>query len=100
MRTGISFRRHGVVRAVLYAGVLACAGMAAAGELPSGFQETVLVSGIGSPVAFAWAPDGDLLIATRWREVWIYRPGQLILAGVVPGSNQGERGISGFVVDP
>ena len=100
MRTGISLRRCGVVRAVLCAGVLTCAAMAAASELPTGFQETVFVSGVDSPVAFAWAPDGDLLIATRSREVWIYRAGQLILAGVVPGSDLGERSISGFALDP
>ncbi len=68
--------------------------------LPPGFQETVHVSSVGSPTVFDWAPGGDLFIGTRWREVWIHRAGQLILAGVIEGSNQGERSLASLVVDP
>jgi glucose/arabinose dehydrogenase len=90
----------------MWRGVLVALGIGVAGatatatELPGGFQETVLVSGLGSPTVMDWAPDGDLWIGTRWREVWILRAGQLILAAELDGSNAGERGIAGLAVDP
>jgi len=71
----------------------------ASAELPPGFEETVVLAGLPA-TSMAWAPDGDLFLATRTREVWIRRAGTLILAGTIPGSAEGEHSINGMAVDP
>lgn len=76
-----------------------CCAPALATELPPGFQETVLVSGI-VPVAFDWAPDGDLWIASRFGDIWIYRPLGVTLAGTLTTANSGEHGVAALAVDP
>jgi glucose/arabinose dehydrogenase len=78
---------------------VALSGAATAMTLPPGFEETVVVTGI-SGVAMDWAPDGDLFLGTRDREIWIFRSGALILAGSIPGDSQGEHSINGIAVDP
>ncbi len=74
-------------------------GRGVSATLPPGFEETVVISGLPA-TSMAWAPDGDLFLATRTREVWIFRAGALILAGTIEGDNQGEHSINGMAVDP
>ena len=73
---------------------------APAAEIPPGFTETVLVTDVNGASDLDWAPDGDLWISTRYREVWIYRQGTLIRAAELAGSSVGERGIHGMALDP
>ncbi len=78
---------------------LGLSGAGLAATLPPGFEETVVVSGIGG-VDLDWAPDGDLFLATRDRQVLIFRSGSLIPVGTIPGSSAGEHSINGIAVDP
>lgn len=73
---------------------------ARATELPPGFQETVIVSLTATPIAFDWAPDGDLWIATREGEIWIYRPAGVTLVGELTVGNSGEHGVAAIAIDP
>jgi len=87
------------LRALRFVFGLALAGSSASAAVPPGFEETVVVTGL-SATSMAWAPDGDLFLATRNREVWIFRAGTLIHAGTIPGSSLGEHSINGIAADP
>ncbi|GAA1876788.1 PQQ-dependent sugar dehydrogenase [Asanoa iriomotensis] len=60
-----------VLGAPLTLGVLAAA-PAAAGPLPSGFTERVVMSGLASPTKLVFAPDGRILIAQKNGVIKIY----------------------------
>jgi glucose/arabinose dehydrogenase len=91
--------RVAVQGALCVLAVLLPAGRSDATGLPPGYHESVLISDIAA-TAIDWAPDGEMWIATRWREVFIFRQGQLILAGTLDGASGGERGIAGLALDP
>ena len=71
--------------------------------LPSGFEDT-LVTGITSPTALAFTPDGRLLITTKGGQLRIYQNNQLLAASAINLSArlcaQSERGLLGVAVDP
>ena len=100
MSRSVLSRLRGAALAVLCAACGLLASHARATELPPGLAETVLIPWISQPTTMDWTPDGDLIIGTRWREIWIYRAGELLLAGTIEGSNLGERGIAALAVDP
>jgi glucose/arabinose dehydrogenase len=51
--------------ALVSLGSLATAGTAAAGTLPSGFQEDTVVSGLTNPTVVRFAPDGRIFVAEK-----------------------------------
>jgi glucose/arabinose dehydrogenase len=80
--------------------VLAAASSGRAG-LPSGFTESVVVSGLADVRSFDWTPSGDLWIAEGQGKVWVYRNGSPpILALQIPVEHTNEHGLSSLTVDP
>jgi len=72
---------------------------AGATDLPPGFQETVLVSGM-LPVAIDWAEDGDMWIATRDGDIWTFRAGATVKVATLTIQEGGEHGVAAIQVDP
>ena len=73
-----------------------------AGTPPSGFSETVVASGISSPTAMAFAPDGRLFVCQQNGALRVIKNGALLATpfltlSVDPG---GERGLLGIAFDP
>ncbi|MCP3978829.1 MAG: hypothetical protein GY716_05795 [bacterium] len=78
---------------------LLASGPAVAATLPAGFDETSVVSLQGLH-QFAWAPDGDLFIATKNGDVRRFSGGSLTSVLNITVSNVSERGLNGMVADP
>jgi glucose/arabinose dehydrogenase len=70
--------------------------------VPAQFSDVQLVSGMASPTAMEFAPDGRLFICEKGGALRIYKNGALLstpfLAVSVDG--QGERGLLGVAFDP
>ncbi|HXU10860.1 MAG TPA: PQQ-dependent sugar dehydrogenase [Candidatus Binatia bacterium] len=88
-----------LVSTVLLLG-LAAATDALAITLPAGFEDTEHVGGLEEPVAFEWAPNGDLWIVLKRGGVRIVRAGQVIDAGTITVRTDDELGIGGLALDP
>ncbi len=75
---------------------------AGAAALPSGFSETVLASGLTSPTAMAFAPDGRLFVTQQGGSLRVIKNGTLLATPfvTVPTSATGERGLLGIAIDP
>jgi glucose/arabinose dehydrogenase len=73
---------------------------AAVPTLAPGFAMTTFVSGMGDPVSFDWAPNGDLYIAEKSGKIRLFRNGTLTLMGTIPVSTNDELGITAIEVDP
>ncbi|HAM70618.1 MAG TPA: hypothetical protein DCM86_03130 [Verrucomicrobiales bacterium] len=71
-------------------------------SLPSGFAETQVVTGLTSPTAMAFTPDGRLFIAQQSGEIRILKSGLLLPDPfvVVPTAALAERGLVGIAIDP
>ena len=89
------------VRAAL---VLMLGGPVAAGAatLPAGFSETVLASGLNSPTAMQFAPDGRLFVCQQGGALRVIKEGALLATPFVSISvnASGERGLLGVAFDP
>jgi glucose/arabinose dehydrogenase len=90
------------LRAVL--GLLVCclALGAPAVAVPPGFYDQPVASGIGSPTAMAFAPDGRLFVCRQNGELRVIRDGRLLpdeFIDLAVDSN-GERGLLGVAFDP
>jgi glucose/arabinose dehydrogenase len=74
----------------------------AAASLPAGFSETLIASGISSPTAFAFAPDGRLFVCQQNGQLRIIKNGSLLTTPFVSLSvdSAGERGLLGIAFDP
>ena len=46
---------------------------AARGALPTGFKDTVAISGLNLPTAVQFAPDGRIFILEKGGKIWVYR---------------------------
>lgn len=81
---------------------LALAGSASAATLPAGFSETTLASGLASPTAMAFAPDGRLFVCEQAGRLRVVKNGQLLAAPFVSLSvdSSGERGLLGVAFAP
>lgn len=102
-----ALRRAGALALVCF-GVLASAWVAPAmaePALPSGFQDSVVFSGIEQPVAFRFAPDGRVFVAEKPGRILVYEN----LADTKPEVfadlrgdvyDTGDRGLLGLALDP
>jgi glucose/arabinose dehydrogenase len=81
---------------------LAPATPAAAATLPTGFTETQIVSGLASPTAMAFAPDGRIFVALQGGQLRVIKNGALLPTPflTVTVSSSGERGLLGVTFDP
>jgi glucose/arabinose dehydrogenase len=71
-------------------------------QLPAGFEEVVVVSGLAAPTAMAFAPDGRLFVCEMGGRVRVYKQGQLLSTPFVQLSvtANSERGLLGIAFDP
>src|SRR5687768_11456364 len=69
---------------------------------PSGFSEVQFVSGLSSPTAMAFAPDGRLFVCQQTGALRVIQNG--VLQGTpfltVSVNSSGERGLLGVAFDP
>jgi glucose/arabinose dehydrogenase len=77
--------------------------MSQAIALPSGFNQSVVAS-VSEPTAFAFLPDGRMLITSRRGKVHVLKGGELLSTAAIDlaGSTcpERERGLLGVAVDP
>src|SRR5262245_43427336 len=76
---------------------------ASAATLPSGFTETLVASGLASPTAMAFAPDGRLFVCEQGGKLRVIKNGTLLATPFVTLSSvdsTGERGLLGVAFDP
>ena len=77
----------------------------AAAAPPPGFADA-LVTGVASPTALAFTPDGRLLIATQTGQLRVFQNGALLPAAALDlrapnlACVNHERGLLGLAVDP
>ncbi len=90
------------LRVPLVVAICASALTAAAATLPPGFTETQVVTGLSSPTAMAFAPDGRLFICQQGGKLRVVKDGVLLTASflTVPVNSNGERGLLGVTFDP
>ena len=98
--------REGMMRRVLFAAALASSvavSTAGATTLPAGFTETLVATGLATPTAMEFAPDGRLFVAEQGgrcaghqgrRCCWRRRSSRS------PSTPRGERGLLGIAFDP
>jgi glucose/arabinose dehydrogenase len=74
----------------------------AAAVVPSGFTDTPVVSGLSSPTAMAFAPDGRIFIAQQGGQLRVVKDGVLLTQSFlqVTVNSSGERGLLGVAFDP
>ena len=73
-----------------------------AASVPSGFTESLVASGLASPTAMQFAPDGRLFVAEQGGRLRVIKNGTLLSAPflTVTVSSVGERGLLGVAFDP
>jgi glucose/arabinose dehydrogenase len=75
-----------------------------AGALPSGFTQETVIGGLSYPTAFAFLPDGRILIAEQFGVVRIYKNGALLPTPFIDidakVNHYTDRGLIGIAVDP
>lgn len=73
-----------------------------AATLPAGFTETRIATGLASPTAMAFAPDGRLFVAEQGGRLRVIKNGTLLSQPFVTlsVSSSGERGLLGIAFDP
>jgi glucose/arabinose dehydrogenase len=81
---------------------LAAAATATAATLPAGFTEAQVASGLGSPTAMAFAPDGRLFVTEQGGTLRVIKNGTLLATPflTVTVNSSGERGLLGVAFDP
>jgi glucose/arabinose dehydrogenase len=82
--------------------LLASASTAGAATLPDGFTETSIATGLASPTAMTFAPDGRLFVCEQAGRLRVIKNGGLLAASFVTLSvnSAGERGLLGVAFDP
>ena len=70
--------------------------------LPSGFAETRVATGLASPTAMSFAPDGRLFICEQGGRLRVVKNGALLSQPFLTLSvnSSGERGLLGVAFDP
>ena len=101
IHSGCFFRTASILVLVL-GGVGSVLDSAVAAMLPSGFTESEIVSGVPSPTAMEFAPDGRLFVCEQGGKLRVIKNGVLLATPflAVPVNSQGERGLLGVAFDP
>jgi glucose/arabinose dehydrogenase len=70
--------------------------------LPTGFTDETFVSGLSSPTAMAFAPDGRLFVCQQGGQLRVVKNGALLTTpfSTVTVNSSGERGLLGVAFDP
>lgn len=71
-------------------------------SLPANFQRVQVASGISSPAALAFLPDGRILVCQETGQLRVIKNGSLLSTPAITLSvnSSGERGLIGIAVDP
>jgi len=77
-------------------------GAAHSATLPSGFAETRIATGLASPTAMSFAPDGRLFVCEQGGKLRVIKNGSLLTQPFITLSvdSSGERGLLGVAFDP
>jgi glucose/arabinose dehydrogenase len=99
---GLCSRRVTLVTSLMLALGLAMPTPAAAASLPAGFTETQVASGLASPTAMAFAPDGRLFVCEQGGRLRVIKDGALLPTpfATLTVNASGERGLLGVAFDP
>ncbi len=73
-----------------------------AATVPAGFTESLIASGLASPTAMQFAPDGRLFVAEQGGRLRVIKDGALLPTPflTLTVSSAGERGLLGVAFDP
>jgi glucose/arabinose dehydrogenase len=73
-----------------------------AASLPPGFSETQIASGLSSPTAMEFAPDGRLFVCRQGGQLRVIKNGSLLATPflTLTVDSNGERGLLGVTFDP
>ena len=87
---------------LLLLSLLTFAASARAANLPPGFVETQIASGLDQPTAISMAPDGRLFVCEKKGRLRIIKNGALLPAAFLKVTviGDGERGLLGVTFDP
>jgi glucose/arabinose dehydrogenase len=87
---------------ILGACLLALATAASAATVPPGFSEGLVASGLTSPTAMQFAPDGRLFVCEKEGRLRIIKGGTLLPApfATIAVDAEAERGLLGITFDP
>ena len=97
-----SLQRQFAAAVVLALSVLVASTSARAAQLPVGFVETVVATGLANPTAMEFAPDGRLFVAEQGGRLRVIKNGVLLATPFVTltVNASGERGLLGVAFDP
>lgn len=95
----------GLTLAVAIVLLAAFAGEArSAANLPAGFSQTRIATGLSNPTAMAFGPDGRVFVAQQGGKLRVIKNGRLLATPALDISpkvdSQGERGLLGVTFDP
>ena len=95
-------RRSPAVRIVILIAVALAPAAARAASVPAGFSDTQVASGLTSPTAMQFAPDGRLFVCEQPGTLRVIKNGVLMPTPFVTltVSSAGERGLLGVAFDP
>jgi glucose/arabinose dehydrogenase len=70
--------------------------------VPSGFSDQVVATGLASPTAMAFAPDGRIFVCQQGGQLRVVKNGALLTTPflTVPTTSSGERGLLGVAFHP
>jgi glucose/arabinose dehydrogenase len=82
--------------------VSASAGAAPAQQLPDGFVEDAPITGFNRPIAFAWLPDGRMLVGEKGGSIRLVKDQILLQSPVIEiaVTQSYDAGLLGIAVDP
>lgn len=95
----------GIAVAIVMVFLAAFAGEArSAANLPDGFSQTRVATGLSNPTAMAFGPDGRVFVTQQAGKVRVIKSGRLLATPAIDLSSrvdsQGERGLLGVTFDP
>ncbi len=95
-------RSRSTMRAYALALWATCALPALAAQLPPGFVENPVATGLQSPTAMEFAPDGRLFVTQQGGDLRVIKNGALLATPFVTltVNSDGERGLLGVTFDP
>jgi glucose/arabinose dehydrogenase len=88
--------------ALILAAAAGFAGPGRAATVPTGFTDSLVVSGLTNPTAMALAPDGRLFVTEKGGRLRVIKDNALLSAPflTVTVNQEGERGLLGVTFDP
>ena len=71
-------------------------------DLPQGFTQTTIISGMKNPAVIAFAPNGDMWVGQQAGAIYVYHSGHLGSSPIVtlPADGRTELGLLGIAFDP